>query len=352
MFEKKFKSYIKNNRFLRILLIFIGFIFIVSIICKVYYNNQLKSVKSFENRDEIVILIPKGSSTKTIAKILEDNNLIKNELVFRMVAKYDKKEGNLKAGKYKLNNSMNIREILHKLENGGEKEETVKFTIPEGLELKQIAEKLSNEGLVDFNKFLELSSNIGLFKDDYEFIKEIENNKTLEGFLFPNTYEVFKNATEEDIIRKMLNEFNNVYLEYIKGVNYYSEFNLNNLITLASIIEREGKVDSERPIMAGVFFNRLKVNKKLESCATVQYILGERKVNLTYDDIKVDSPYNTYIYTGLPPHPIASPGLKSIVSTINPDTHDYLYFVLKKDGSGTHVFSTNYNDHLRAKNNN
>lgn len=337
----------KIFNFKNLFIFFVVLIIIIFITGYFYYNNMIQGIKSKENAEIITIEIKKGSSTNIIAKTLKESNLIKNEFIFKILTKIEKKDGQLKAGKYILNNSMTVYDIIDELEKGGLKEETVKITIPEGYELKQIAKKLSEMGLIKEDEFLKLASKVKNFKQQYEFLSYIDENATLEGFLFPNTYEVYKNSSEEEIIKKMLNEFNRVYLKYIKG---NTKINLNELVTLASIIEREAKIDEERPIIAGVFYNRLKIGKKLESCATVQYILGERKSNLTYEDLKINSPYNTYLVEGLPPGPIASPGLESILAALNPDENDYLYFVLKNDGSGGHYFTTNFKDHLRAKN--
>ena len=150
----------------------------------------------------------------------------------------------------------------------------------------------------------------------------------------------------------MLNQFEKIYKKEIEGKEIRGSFDLNEIITLASIIEREGKVEEELPMISGVFYNRLENGKKLESCATIQYALGERKLKLSNEDTRIDSLYNTYVYKGLPPAPIASPGLKAIQAAVNPKQSDYLFFVLKEDGKGTHIFTTNYKDHLRAKNSN
>ena len=149
--------------------------------------------------------------------------------------------------------------------------------------------------------------------------------------LFRSTYEEVYKSTIEDRIEN-------------------TGLSLNELMALASIIEREGKVDEERPLIASVFYNRLEKGMHLESCATIQYALGERKDKLTYDDLKIESDYNTYKHKGLPPGPIASPGLKSIEAAVSPANVDYLFFV--SNGDGTHTFTTNFKDHLDAKNKN
>lgn len=316
---------------------------------KYYYDDQTAPVAE-NNIKEIEILIPKGSSTTDIANLLKRNNLIKNKYVFRFLAKIENKDEKFKAGKYVLNNGMTPKEIINELVNGNTVKETVKFTIPEGYEIRQIAEKLSGQGLIDKVKFLELCNDVDRFTDDYSFLKDLPEGLSLEGYLFPDTYEVYKNTNEENIIRKMLDRFNEVYTEDIRKKAKELNLDTNQVITLASLIEREAMVDSERKLVSAVFHNRLKKGMKLQSCATVQYILGERKEHLTYDDLKIESKYNTYLYNGLPPGPIASPGIKSIKAAVNPANVDYLYFV--SNGDGTHFFTNNYNEFLKVKHRN
>lgn len=316
---------------------------------KYYYEVNTKPVSTDSEAETVEIEIPDGSSTNKIATILEENNLIRNSNVFRVVSKIKGTDGKLKAGTYNLNTGMTPEEILNSLVEGGKSGTTITFTIPEGYTIEEMAEKLSKEDIVDKDTFIELTNDVEKFASDYEFLESVPEDMNMEGYLFPNTYEVYEDAREEDIIRKMLDEFNVIYQEKIKGKEFKQDLDLNQFITLASIVERESKVDEERPKIAEVFYNRLEIGMKLQSCATVQYILGERKPNLSIADTQIDSVYNTYMNVGLPPTPIASPGLESIEATINPDEHDFLYFVLKDDGSSTHTFSTNYEDHLQAK---
>jgi UPF0755 protein len=222
----------------------------------------------------------------------------------------------------------------------------MRFTIPEGFELRQIADRLEADGLVNKDKFYAAVKESDL---DYAFLKGIPNRENkLEGYLFPDTYEVFKNATEQDIINKMLGRFDQVFTEEYRQRARELNMSLDQVITLASIIEREAKLDKERKIISAVFHNRLNKKMKLESCATVQYLLKEQKSVLTYKDLEVDSPYNTYIYAGLPKGPIASPGVESIEAALYPDKVDFLFFFATKDGS--HIFSKTYQEHLNAQN--
>lgn len=330
-----------------ILGLFILLIIMVVFWTRNYYISSLGAM-SLENPDEISIDIPSGSSTNKISELLYDNGLIKNKLIFMLQVKSLNADGKLKAGKYELNTNMDLNTIIGHLTKGGKSGDTVRFTIPEGYELEHIAEKLSNEGLVNKDRFIELASNKNNFEDKFEFLRELENEQSLEGFLFPSTYEVYKGTKEEEIISKMLTEFEAIYKKDIADKLEEMNLTLNEAVTLASIVEREGKVDSERPLMSAVFHNRLKKGMMLQSCATVQYILGERKEVLSTAETQTPSPYNTYINEGLPPGPIASPGEKSIIAAMNPADVDYLFFVLT-GSDGTHTFTTNYNDHLQAK---
>jgi UPF0755 protein len=236
-----------------------------------------------------------------------------------------------------------MEEIMELLLTG--KADTLRFTIPEGYDIKRVTAKLAEEGLINQEAFLkEIES--GQF--DYEFLKDAPAGPDrLEGFLFPETYEIFATANEHDIIDKMLYQFNKVFT-----AEYYARaeelgMSVREVITLASIIEREARVPEDRPIIASVFYNRLTIDMPLQSCATVQYILGEQKPVLSIKDTQIESPYNTYQNLGLPPGPIASPGADSIKAALYPADTNYLYFLAKGDGS--HAFSSTYEQFLRDK---
>lgn len=309
-----------------------------------YYNSNLQAAD--DNTAQKEIIIAKGSSIKNIAAQLENQGIIRNANVFALYSKLSDKASKIKAGKYMLSSSMTVEEIVNKLASGKAETNAVRFTIPEGFELRQIVDRLEAEGLVDKAEFYEA---LNKSEFNYEFLKGMpkrENN--LEGYLFPDTYEVFKNATEKEIINKMLGRFDQVFTEEYRQRAKELNMTLDQVVTLASIIEREAKLDKERKTISAVFHNRLKKNIKLQSCATVQYLLKEQKENLTYKDLEIDSPYNTYIYAGLPKGPIASPGAKSIEAALYPEKVDYLYFVANKDGS--HVFTKTYQEHLNAQN--
>ncbi len=312
-----------------------------------YYKQSLGPMDA-EASKEISVEVPSGASTDKISDILFDKGLIMNKTIFKFRVKSLEAAGKLKAGTFNLNTGMNLEEIINKLTVSQKSTNTVRFTIPEGYELIQIGEKLAKENIVDLDRFLELTSNKRNFEDKYEFLKLLDEDQTLEGFLFPSTYEIFIGSEEEVVIGKMLDEFQKIYEKDIAHKLEAMDLSLNEVITLASIVEREGKLDSERPIMSAVFHNRIDQNMALQSCATVQYILGERKPVLSTADTLIPSPYNTYIHEGLPPGPIASPGEASLVAAVNPADVDYLFFVLT-GSDGSHTFTKTYQEHLNAK---
>lgn len=325
--------------------IFIFILFTAAAVLTVgFYTSNLQAVSEAGTEQEITI--PKGSSLKDIAAQLEQAGIIKNSNVFVLYCKLNNKASKIKAGRYMLSSTMTVEDIASKLAAGKAEKNTVRFTIPEGYELRQIADRLTAEGLVDKDEFYAAIEKSQYAFDFVDRVPDRENR--LEGYLFPDTYEVYKNASEEDIVNKMLERFNQVFTEEYKQRAKELNMSIDEVITLASIIEREAKLDKERKTISAVFHNRLKKNIKLQSCATVQYLLKEQKPVLTFKDLEVESPYNTYIYAGLPKGPIASPGAKSIEAALYPENVDYLYFVAKNDGS--HVFTKTYKDHLNAQN--
>ncbi|WP_425449583.1 endolytic transglycosylase MltG [Dethiothermospora halolimnae] len=340
----------KDTGWKKVLAIIMSIVIVLSLTLFYYVRAQISPVASGDEAEDITIDIPSGSSTNNIAKLLKDNNIIKNKYMFTLIVKAQKKDGKLKAGTYTLNNGMEIKDIIDELSKGGKSDNTVRFTIPEGYELGQIAELLNKKGIVDKDKFLKLSKDISNFTNNHPVLKELSTGMTLEGYLYPDTYEVYKDASEEEIISKMIERFEELYTKHIKSKATKMNMDLNRVTTLASIIEREAMLDEERPLVSAVFHNRLEMDKPLESCATVQYILGERKEVLSIADTNIESPYNTYRNPGLPPAPIASPGIESMKAAVNPADTDYLFFVANGDGS--HTFTKTYKEHLKAKNKN
>jgi len=317
-----------------------GLIFLAGI--AIYLGNANNPINS-ANTDLVNIEIPKGSSTEAIASILAENNLIESVLAFKIKSRIEGYDATYKSGFYKLSQSMSMEDMMISLQKGTAL--TVRFTIPEGFDIRKITEKLASEQLIDPAEFSQQIIE-GYF--DYRFLADAPaGSERLEGFLYPDTYEVFPDSEEAQIIDKMLARFDAVFTE-----EYYLRadelgMTVEEVITLSSIIEREARIPEDRPLISSVFHNRIAVKMPLQSCATVQFILGDQKAKLTNKDIAIDSPYNTYIIPGLPPGPICSPGLDSIKAALYPAETDYMYFLAKGDGSS--VFSVTYEDFLKNK---
>lgn len=338
------------NKMVKVLIISVVLLIIVLGGLKYYYELNTRPVSSDGEQKSVKVEIQSGSTTSDIAKILKENNLIRDKNVFRIVSRIKGTEGKLKAGFYEFDSSMTPEEILNKLVVGGKDGETIKFTIPEGFTIEEIAEKLANENIINKDKFIDLTYDIEKFSKEYKFLNDIPEKMNMEGYLYPNTYQIYKDSTEYEIIKRMLDEFNNKYNEIIKNKEIPLDLSVYELITLASLVEREAKVDKDRNLVSSVIYNRLKIDMPLQIDATIQYALENRKEKLTYDDLEVDSIYNTYKNKGLPVGPICSPGIESINSSLNPENTDYIFYVLKKDGSGEHFFTDDYNEFLKVKN--
>ena len=294
----------------------------------------------------VVITIPQGAGTMCVAKELKKNNLIHSEMFFKVMSRITGMDGKYNYGKFEIAKSGGYAAIFNALSAPGNVIETVRVTIPEGYEIYKVADVLEEKGLIDKDKFYYLIDN-GNF--EYDFVKEIPKREMrLEGYLFPDTYEFVPND-EYGIINEMLRRFEEFYLKYKSDIDA-SSYSMDEIITLASIIEREAG-SADKHMVSSVFHNRLKSNMYpyLQSCATVQYVLKERKAVLSLDDTKIDSPYNTYINPGLPIGPIASPGEASIEAALNPAQTNYYFFVLGSDGQ--HHFTTTFNEHINQKNN-
>jgi UPF0755 protein len=280
--------------------------------------------------------VHQGESVSHVATNLRNAGHIRSDRFFTLLVRLKRSSSRIKAGEYLVRPELRTTGIIEILTTGTVV--TQRFTIPEGLHIRQIASLLQEQGVVSFDEFIQASQNKTIL-ESYPI-----PFSSAEGFLFPDTYVVAKGLSSEQIVTIMIDRFFEelTYLEF-EG---YSDEELGKVVIIASLVEREAKIDSERPLIAAVFYNRLSKGKRLESCATVQYILGKTKERLLFSDLRVDSPYNTYLHRGLPPGPISNPGSKSIQAALFPADVDYLFFVSKRDGS--HYFSTTYQEHLEA----
>ncbi|WXJ95368.1 Endolytic murein transglycosylase [Neomoorella carbonis] len=287
------------------------------------------------------VYIAPGSSSAAIASTLTRQGIIKSPLAFRLATMATGLDKQLKPGYYLISPGLSLPEVLRLLAAGNVQE--IEFTVPEGYTVREIAALLQQKGLARKEDFLQAAAR------DYpfDFLPDMPSSpEHVQGFLFPDTYRVARGTPPEEIVLMMLKRFNEVYQEISREKDPALDLNTRQIVTLASIVEREARVDAERAIIAGVYVNRLKRGMRLEADPTVQYLLPEPKPVLTYRDLEIDSPYNTYRVNGLPPGPIANPGRASLLAALKPAKTDYLYFVAKPDGS--HYFSRTLAEHNQA----
>ncbi len=316
-----------------------------SALMKDYSGSLTNRMISFADTCEVTVAA--GASTAQIAKELKSKGVVRYPLFFRIVSKLGGHDSQYKQGTFLLPEAAGYQAIFNCLSDPANGQaNNIRVTIPEGFEFRQIADRFAEKGLVDKNAFYAAAENAEF---DYDFIKDIPKRKNrLEGYLFPDTYSFVKGTdTEKTIIDAMLARFNElVYTpDHISRAKELG-MSMDEVVTLASVIEREALGDSDRKDVSSVFHNRLKSSDfpYLQSCATVQYILKERKAVLSVADTKIDSPYNTYRNKGLPVGPIASPGAASVEAALYPNKTDYLFFVMGSDG--VHHFSKTYEEHL------
>ncbi|WP_233531678.1 endolytic transglycosylase MltG [Paenibacillus alkalitolerans] len=309
----------------------------------------------------ILVEIPEGTHSQGIADILEEERIIRNGKIFSYYLKYKGFGSDFQAGIYEMKPGMPIADIIRQLSSGETvKEEVIRITVPEGFTAARIIDLLAEEhgfsrdalaGLIRSRKAVEEAQEEA---DKPVWAATVPDNPDykymMEGYLFPETYELPKDAAPEHVVRRMLLELDNKVKQLPEGwEERLTELGISfhKMLTIASLIEREVTVDKERAIVAGVIYNRLQRNMPLQLDATVQYLFDKQKDRLFEKDLQIESPYNTYRNNGLPPGPIASPGLKSIEAALYPEETKYLYYVTKKDGSGEHYFAETYEQHLK-----
>lgn len=326
-------------------------IFLVVLIILTCGSYKIGTSSVSKDSFEVKITIPKESTYLSISNLLKENNLIRSESFYKIYIKIFKPT-NLKAGIYTLNRNMNVKEIVDTLE-GNVKSEEITITIPEGKHIEEIAEIISskiNMSKEDILLYWQNEEVLNSLIDKYWFLTDVIKKEgirySLEGYFFPDTYSILKESKIEDITYKMLDKMDEVLSKYKEEISN-SKFNVHEILTLASIVEHEAILDSDRPMIAGVFINRLDKSMKLQSCATVGYAINEWKLSYDYSDLQTDSPYNTYFYEGLPIGPGNMPGELSIEAVLRPTKNDYYYFLANvndKDSKKTY-YSKTYSEH-------
>ena len=325
-----------ENNSLRVLVYNIIFsiicIFITSILIIFYWpQNNLK--------EDIKLKINYGDPLSVIVKKLKNQKLISNELIFNIAVKLNGVETAIPAGIFLISDASNNLKLINNLVKNSP--QVKKITLLEGWTTKQSIKYLAEEMGYDFKNFEMMINNLNVIND---LGLNVDN---IEGYIYPETYYFFEGQSELSIIKKIINEYKNFWNKENIARAKELKMTQHDIVTLASIIEGEAIYDSERSIISAVYHNRLNIGMKLQADPTVQYIIEDGPRRLLNKDLKINSPYNTYLNKGLPPGPINSPGRKSLLAALYPSDNEYLYFVAK--GDGYHTFTKNEKDHEKAK---
>ncbi|MDP2966971.1 MAG: endolytic transglycosylase MltG [bacterium] len=340
------------------------FIILIILIVAISFWLIFLPTESFSKK-EVIFSVEKGEGSKDIALNLENENLIRWALMFRVYVMVKGVAGDLKAGQYLLSPSMNIPQIAEKLFKGGVIKE--KITIIEGWSLRTIGFYFEDRGMWEAKEVWDMAAKD--FSDEFDFLKDKPKNLGLEGYLFPDTYEIIKQESLENIIKRMLSNFDRKLTSDLREEIKRQQKSIFEIVTMASILEKEVRTIEDKKIVSGIFWKKINNGEPLYSCATIAYILGRedwtfeedkssslsRVGTWTFDEMRkeiasgkdIDSPYNTYKYPGLPLGPISNPGLESIMATIYPEESDYRYYLSTPEGET--IFSKTLEEHNIAK---
>ncbi|KJR48562.1 protein YceG like [Desulfosporosinus sp. I2] len=298
------------------------------------YSNASNSMK---------ITIAPGTTAAQLAEELEQHQLIRSAWMFKLLARLRNEEFRLYVGDYQLAPMMSPDEMINRLIKGAAMMDTQRVTIPEGYTTDQIIDLLVQKGI---SSKQDLTKVIMEDTFPYSFLNDAPKGiHRLEGYLFPDTYEISKNSTPHAVIDIFLKQFEKELTSDEKTQLDKMKLSVSQWVTLASLVEKEAVKESDRPLIASVIINRLKINQPLQIDATIQFLLETPKPKLYNKDLQIPSPYNTYLHTGLTPGPIANPGHASLQAALYPDQTEFLYYVAKKDGY--HAFAKTYLEHLK-----
>lgn len=319
----------------------IFFILVIFIGLSGYFFYKLNQKVS--STEDVIVTLQKNASVSLIVNTLNKEHLLEPGWMFKLYLKLYSSllEEKVYPGTYKFSSDNTNLDVVRAVFSGKQRF-IVKITYPEGITLADFASITAKNLDIDSTEFVSLCK-------DPEILKEYGiKSKTAEGYLMPETYNFFWKTPVRDVVIKLLDQFR-ITWESIKDKTALKNMTQHEILTLASIVEAESPVKAERPIIAGVYLNRLRIGMRLEADPTVQYALKGKK-RLTYKDLTVDNPYNTYEYKGLPPGPINSPSKSSIEASLNPTKNDFIYFVAVGDGSGRHNFAKNFSQHQINRN--
>jgi UPF0755 protein len=323
-----------------------GITFFVLIFFLTIFIKIISLIGPVDSSNDYVVAfnIEPGTSSNIIGERLYEKELINSPLIFKIVVGLLGYDNKLQAGYYELKPSENTFNLINSIANG--RIATIKITIPEGFTVEEISDRLAENTFYTQEMFINECKNAHFTR---EFLDDSNKNTRyfLEGFLYPDTYIIPKEYTAHQIIELMLDQFEKRWWKRLKEETCDSLYTPFELITIASLIEEEGKLDEEKPLISAVIYNRLQRGMLLQIDAGIQYALAERKSRILYKDLNLDSPYNTYRFPGLPPGPICNPGDDAIEAAFNPANVDYLFYFALKDGS--HIFTNTYYKHLKLQ---
>ena len=314
-----------------------GITILITILILIFYSIVLNWNIDCQETDELLV-IPKGASAQSVSSLLKNQHCFRNESIFKLALTLTMKNRKIIPGRYNLKGISSIGQLVNIITS--QSSDRVKVTLIEGWNIDQMADELNKKIKIDTYKFLQLCK-------DFNFIHSLGiDAPSLEGFLFPDTYILLKTYTEEDIIQILVNQFN-YNINLIKKTSPLVNLNIREISTLASIIQGEAMFDDEMSTISSVYNNRLRKRMLLQADPTIQYILPGKPRRLYNKHLKIDSPYNTYIYRGLPPGPINNPGFSALYAAVHPKKTNFLYFVA--DGKGRHIFTKTNEEHNQAK---
>jgi UPF0755 protein len=290
------------------------------------------------NPSGVVVTIVRGSSFSAVTDSLARAGVIRSRLTFQIAGRLLGYTKQIKFGKYLFAGGQSNQTILRDIREGTSRL-IISVTIPEGWRIEPIARRFSRDLDLDEAKFIEVC------RDSHAVRQHGFDGPTLEGYLLPNTYAFYWQTDEREVVDRMIQQFKAFYVDSLRRRQEELHLSLRELLAFASIVEAESGIESERPVIAGVYWNRLRQRMKLEADPTIQYVLPDGPRRLTFRDLANESPYNTYRHYGLPPGPINSPGRSAILAVLYPEMHKYIYFVAT--GKGGHRFSGSFSEHQR-----
>ena len=338
---------LKNKDFSKISLQFLGkvtsTIGIVFLLIFFYICFEVYVPVNPGSNETITFTVQKGWGDNEIASNLKKIGMVRSAYFFKFYAIISSKHSNLKAGEYSLSPKMSSHKIASKMAEGDIIKNNV--VILEGWNINDIGKYLESKGICKKDYFVSLTKKD--YSDIFNFLKEKPSNIDLEGYLFPDTYEIGKGTSCEDILSAMLVNFDQKLTQELRTEIEKQKKSIFDVVTMASIIEKEVITLDDKKIVSGIFWKRIKIGMALQSCATINYITGKNDPGALLKDIQIDSPYNTYKYRGLPKGPISNPGIDSITAAIYPQVSDYWYYL--SNSSGKTIFSETLEEHNIAK---